>query len=485
MSLGPIVKTKTGLVPAVTQPIVSQSQKLTHPSALAADATTASSVSNKMRSNTSSVSVSKRSAMVPGKTLPTTALNKRETVKERTTVLQTAKVGTKVSKPLSAKHPLTSCKSQLSSRLSSLKSTPSSPRCTAAPIKPEGKVVVSKTIRSAWQPMDRTTKMRSQGEREKNGRSKVAPRTSLATAGRCSSSMASGVIQADVVAELGGKIKSSKETDHKKVKSLAHAAPPQTDIKRTGMSQAAPRDARIFSHRSQATDMKTPKVPVSIISRTEGKKLTAVQEERMRKLQEWREAKGISYKRPPMPVKPQVRRTVVVPQPFWATMNEEDEAQSLICAVDRSLADCIKLLGEGCPPDQVREVLSRLPAVSQKFAKYWICQARLKEQEGNLDVLPMFEEAVGVVLEPVDELRTVVFEILKKKDEIQEKEKEEDQIQTAKSTPGSINSPMMTPKPVRAFICGEKGDTSVVKYKITATPGYVFVIVVCIHFIGF
>ncbi|XP_044053261.1 cytoskeleton-associated protein 2-like [Siniperca chuatsi] len=100
-----------------------------------------------------------------------------------------------------------------------------------------------------------------------------------------------------------------------------------------------------------------------------------------------------------MPVKPQVRRTVAVPQPFWATMKEEDEAHSLICAVDRSLADCIKLLGEGCPPNQVKEVLSRLPAVSQKFAKYWICQARLMEQEGNLDVLPMFEEAVGVVLE--------------------------------------------------------------------------------------
>lgn len=320
--------------------------------------------------------------------------------------------------------------------------------------------------------MDRTAKMRSQGEREKNGHlSKVAPRTSLAPASRCSSSVAGRVTQ--TVAELGGKIKSSKETECKKVHSSANAAPPQASVKRT-VSQTVPRDARTVSHRSQATDAKTPKVPASVISRTEGKKLTAVQEERMRKLQEWREAKGISYKRPPMPVKPQVRRTVAVPQPFWATMNEEDEAQSLICAVDRSLADCIKLLGEGCPPDQVREVLSRLPAVAQKFAKYWICQARLKEKEGNLDVLPMFEEAVGVVLEPVDELRTVVFEILKKKDEIQaseENEKEEDHIQTAESTPGSINNPMVTPKPVKAFICGEKGDTSVVKYKITATPG--------------
>lgn len=55
-----------------------------------------------------------------------------------------------------------------------------------------------------------------------------------------------------------------------------------------------------------------------------------------------------------------------------------------------------------------------------------------------------------------------------------ENEKEEDQ---AESTPESINNPLMTPKPVRALICGEKGDSSVVKYKITATPGYVRVII--------
>lgn len=64
-----------------------------------------------------------------------------------------------------------------------------------------------------------------------------------------------------------------------------------------------------------------------------------------------------------------------------------------------SLASLSGPSGQGCPADRVKDVLSRLPAVSQKFAKYWICRARLMEQEGNLDVLPMFEEAVGVVLE--------------------------------------------------------------------------------------
>lgn len=53
-----------------------------------------------------------------------------------------------------------------------------------------------------------------------------------------------------------------------------------------------------------------------------------------------------------------------------------------------------------------------------------------------------------------------------------ENNKDEDQIPAAEGTPENINNPMMTPNPVRALICGEKGNSSVIKYKITATPGY-------------
>uniref|UniRef100_A0AAV2MQU1 Cytoskeleton-associated protein 2 C-terminal domain-containing protein n=1 Tax=Knipowitschia caucasica TaxID=637954 RepID=A0AAV2MQU1_KNICA len=213
------------------------------------------------------------------------------------------------------------------------------------------------------------------------------------------------------------------------------------------------------------THIKTPEKRGAPPSST--KPLTAAQD-RIKKLQEWRASRGISYKRPPMFVKGQARHSITEPQPFWSSIGEEDEAHSLICAVDRSLADCVKLLGEGCPADQVKEVLTRLPVVSHKFSKYWICQALLMEKEGNLDVLPMFEKAVGLVLEPVDDLRTVVFEILKKKDEIQESFKETEP--TAYSTEISHNV-VTTPKPGRALICAEKGNSSVVKYKITATPG--------------
>lgn len=54
----------------------------------------------------------------------------------------------------------------------------------------------------------------------------------------------------------------------------------------------------------------------------------------------------------------------------------------------------------------------------------------------------------------------------------EDNEKEEDEIPVGETTPEIINNPMRTPKPVRALICGEKGDSSVVKYKITSTPGY-------------
>ncbi|XP_040899151.1 cytoskeleton-associated protein 2-like [Toxotes jaculatrix] len=473
MSLGPIVKTKTGLVPAVTQPRNTNSH-LTRTFAPTADTTTAASVSNKgLSSASSSVSTSQKSAMGHRKPLPNTALN--NPANERAAVSLTASAGIKVeeqnksnAKPLLGKQSQLSCNRQLPSGLKSV------PKCTVASIKPERRGGISNTNKSGGEPTDRSTRQKSEGAGEKKGKPcKVPSQTSLKPASRGSFRPVSGIMRAAVV-ELGGKTKTCEQTQSKRGHRSSNVPPQQTTAAPV-ISQTVPQPARTIRLTCQTTyKTKTSKVPVSITPHTEGKKVTAAQEERLRKLQEWREAKGISYKRPPMPVKPQVRRTVAVPQPFWTTLKEEDEAHSLICAVDRSLADCIKLLGEGCPPDQVKEVLLRLPAVSQKFAKYWICRARLMEQEGNLDVLPMFEEAVRVVLEPVDELRTVVFEILKKKDEIQASEaheKKEDQIPTVESSPESSSNPMMTPKPVRVLICGERGDSSVVKYKITETPG--------------
>ncbi|XP_034398410.1 cytoskeleton-associated protein 2-like isoform X2 [Cyclopterus lumpus] len=460
MSLGPMVKTKTGLIPAVTQPRNGPSQHLKPSSAVAEGPITSATAAKKTQSSSlPPVSVSRKPAVTQRKPLPTASLNHLERLRAGIKVPNQSKSNN--SKPPLSRNIQPSAKIPLSS----------GPKSTAAPFKPQG--------RAAAQPTDRFTKQRSEGGGQKNSQPcKAAPRASSGPASSRGSRAVGGVPRA-AVAEPGGKPATRNtrdEADGNKGRGSTKAPPTQTGMKRAsapGTSRAPPRPGRTIDRTGRPADAKTPKVSAEAVPPTEGKKLTAAQEERMRKLQEWREAKGISYKRPPMPVKPQVRRhTAAAPQPFWNAMNEEDEAQSLISAVDRSLEDCIKLLREGCPPGPVREVLARLPAVSKKFAKYWICQARLLEQEGHLDVLPMFEEAVSVVLEPVDELRAVVFEILKKRDEIHGLlEKEADRSPTCERTPESTDDPTATPKPVRALLRGEKGDSSVVKYKITATPG--------------
>ncbi|XP_047449140.1 cytoskeleton-associated protein 2-like [Mugil cephalus] len=443
MSLGPVVKTRTGLIPAVTHPKSTKSN-VTLTSATAAVTTSATTlVATKVRSvNLASVSVSQRSAL----SSTARAGNKFEVQKN--------------SKSLPGKNPQPPEKKQSSSALKSAS-------CAAVSLKPEGRATTNKRV---GRPAVRSTNPRTVTEAEKNAqRCTVNSQASSRPETRCRS--VSGNVR-DVGA--GRKAETSKETVKKKESGSANAPPPQAGVKRTRApaisSQTAPQPARTVCLTGRAAGVKTPKVQVKVIPQTEGKKLNAAQEERLRKLQEWRAAKGISYKRPPMPVKPPVQRTASVPQPFWTSMKEEDEAHSLICAVDRSLADCIKLLGEGCPSEQVRGVLSRLPPVSQKFAKYWICRARLMEKEGDLDVLPMFEEAVRVVLEPVDELRTVVFDILKKKGNVQASEDNETEDG---HSPGAEDpsDQMTTPKPSRALIWAERGDSSVVKYRITATPG--------------
>ncbi|XP_060927933.1 cytoskeleton-associated protein 2-like [Limanda limanda] len=472
MSLCPLVRTRTGLITAATQPIQSHASHVS--AASDADASTTVSVADKVRSGTYA-SGSQRSVTVLKKTLPAAALNNH--VNKKTTVSSAAITRCKIppqdksnAKPRLDKPSLSSRRAQLSSELKPLPTL----KCKAAPVQPMRREGTTKTDKSSGKPTERLTQQKSDAGGVRNGRTcKVSTQTSSGTVSRSRFLADKGVKRWDEV-ELGQKTKTSTETQSKKGPSSSNAPPTQTGINQTGapvMSRRASQPATSIRHTGLTTGTKTPKLPARVLAQTEVKKLTAAQEERMRKLQEWRQAKGIAYKRPPMPVKPAVRRTAAGPEPFWTAMKEEDDANSLICAVDRSLADCIKLLREGCPPDHVKEVLSRLPTVSQKFAKYWICQVRLMEQEGHLDVLPVFEEAVRVVLEPIDELRTVVFEILKKNDEIQASETKLERLPSAESSPESSDNPMMTPKPVRVLISGEKGNSSVVKYKITATPG--------------
>lgn len=77
------------------------------------------------------------------------------------------------------------------------------------------------------------------------------------------------------------------------------------------------------------------------------------------------------------------------------------------------------------------------------------------------------------IFSPIKFSKTHIFMLFSAK----EQDKEVEHIPTPENTPDCGSNPLMTPKPVRALIYGERGESSVVKYKITATPGYVRVIV--------
>ena len=111
---------------------------------------------------------------------------------------------------------------------------------------------------------------------------KVAPQTSSATASRCGSRAVSGNRQA-AGTELGGKTKMSKQTHNKKENSLANVPPSKAQTKPTVapiMSWTVPQPSRTLSRTGRAADAKTAKVAVRLVPQTEGKKMTAAQEER-------------------------------------------------------------------------------------------------------------------------------------------------------------------------------------------------------------
>ncbi|XP_028653597.2 cytoskeleton-associated protein 2-like [Erpetoichthys calabaricus] len=213
---------------------------------------------------------------------------------------------------------------------------------------------------------------------------------------------------------------------------------------------------------------------------------TAKEEERIRKLQEWQKAKGKSYKRPPMPTpvkKVEVKNELPTKQSFWATIEEEDAINSLVTSIDRMLSDCLELIHKGCPSEEVLDIMARMP-VAKKFARYWMCKAWLMERDGNYDVLPLFEEAVRDVAEPVEELRAVIFEIMKKKEDnkvalnsVPEEPTTPLHLSSSEPVPVENDSSKATeyepktPKSLSVLLRTEKNGSSVVKYKVTSTAG--------------
>ncbi|KAG2469145.1 CKAP2 protein, partial [Polypterus senegalus] len=161
---------------------------------------------------------------------------------------------------------------------------------------------------------------------------------------------------------------------------------------------------------------------------------TAKEEERIRKLQEWQKAKGKAYKRPPMPTpvkKVEVKNELPTKQSFWATIEEEDAINSLVTSIDRMLSDCLELIHK--PVEQLRAVIFEI----------------MKKKEDNKVALNSVPE------EPTTPLHLSSSEPVPVEDD---------------SSKATENEPK-TPKSLNVLLRTEKNGSSVVKYKVTSTAG--------------
>ncbi|KAH1177015.1 cytoskeleton-associated protein 2-like [Mauremys mutica] len=146
---------------------------------------------------------------------------------------------------------------------------------------------------------------------------------------------------------------------------------------------------------------------------------TPAAENRKKQLEQWLASKGKSYKRPPMTLPAKKPTKEMVNLSFWNGM-EEEEKRKQFCMTDKingMLAECLELAEKGFPSEELFTTLSSIPE-AEKFAKFWICKAKLLARNGTIDMTGLYEAAVCAGAAPIQELREVVVEFLKNTDNV-------------------------------------------------------------------
>ncbi|XP_078522954.1 uncharacterized protein LOC144791968 isoform X2 [Lissotriton helveticus] len=179
----------------------------------------------------------------------------------------------------------------------------------------------------------------------------------------------------------------------------------------TAFGRSQSRGALPFTPAPWAASVPPRKAVTEMKPKQDSKQLSA-KEIRRSKLQEWMNSKGKSYKRPAMTLPPKKPAKAKARLSFWAGIEEEDDLNSLAMKINMTLSDCLRLIDEGLPSETVQTALSKIPQ-AEKFAKYWMCKARLSERSGTFDVIGLYEQAVRSGAVPIEELRETIFDIMK------------------------------------------------------------------------
>ncbi|XP_053445806.1 cytoskeleton-associated protein 2-like [Nycticebus coucang] len=162
------------------------------------------------------------------------------------------------------------------------------------------------------------------------------------------------------------------------------------------------------------TNKNGQKVPNGTQANTNIKKKATV-EDRRKQLEEWQKSKGKIYKRPPMEFKTKRKIIEEMNISFWKSIEKEEEERKaqleLSSKINNTLTECLKLIEGGEFSSEIHTILSSIPE-AEKFAKFWICKAKLLASKGTFDVIGLYEEAIKNGATPIQELRDVVVNIL-------------------------------------------------------------------------
>ncbi|KAF6083817.1 cytoskeleton associated protein 2 [Phyllostomus discolor] len=141
--------------------------------------------------------------------------------------------------------------------------------------------------------------------------------------------------------------------------------------------------------------------------------------ERRARLSEWRASKGRTLKRPPSSAAGQPASEEPSEKPvgsFWITMAEEDEQRLFTEKVNKTISECLNLISEGCPKEEIlgtlNDLVKNIPDV-RKLVKYWICLARIEPLTGPIEnIISIYEKAILAGAQPIEEMRHAVVDIL-------------------------------------------------------------------------
>ncbi|XP_057563790.1 cytoskeleton-associated protein 2 isoform X2 [Hippopotamus amphibius kiboko] len=217
------------------------------------------------------------------------------------------------------------------------------------------------------------------------------------------------LLQLDTVSSS---VKTSSSQDIKRNKTLSRSMTSEMVARPASSSNTK------LIEKSKSIDLRRhTMVKAAVDSRWTQPKETA--EERKARLNEWKAGKGRALKRPPSAVvtqpEPQAQNEKPVGS-FWTTMAEEDEQRLFTEKVNKTVSECLNLIDEGCPKEEVlvtlNDLIKNIPD-AKKLVKYWICLARIEPVTSPIEnIIAIYEKAILAGAQPIEEMRHAIVDIL-------------------------------------------------------------------------